>query len=76
VRDGACLRWAVGCSTQHLPPPPRHSSPVQAQKFDLVRLSFLCQRELERYIGDDTVCDMLRHADLLNAMALRLACLK
>jgi hypothetical protein len=48
----------------------------QAQKCDLVRLSFICQRELERFVADDTVCDILRQADMLNAMALRLSCMK
>ena len=49
---------------------------AQAQKFDLTRLSFICQRMLECHIGEDSVCDLLRQADLLHAMALRLACIK
>jgi len=48
----------------------------QAQKLDLTRLSLACQRELACYIADDTVCDMLRHADLLHATALRWSCLR
>jgi hypothetical protein len=48
----------------------------QAQKLDLTRLSLACQRELACYIADDTMCDMLRHADLLHATALRWSCLR
>ncbi|RYE85189.1 MAG: hypothetical protein EOO65_00915 [Methanosarcinales archaeon] len=48
---------------------------MQAQRFDMTRLSCLCQVQLSNYVADDTVCALLTQADLLHATPLRRVCL-